>query len=120
MGGKVWLSGPFSLCTLRARAGPSAPPTTGGTNADPEAGRSTDDAGPSVGDLGLDSDTDSLGTGEHLTAGRETAVRVNQDVDVDRVVGPNEAGLGGGLDQAEEARLGVTDEDVDAHLDDER
>jgi hypothetical protein len=28
-------------------------------------------------------------------------------------VGPGEAGLGGGLDQAEEARLGKTDEDIE-------
>jgi len=29
-------------------------------------------------------------------------------------VGPEEAGLGGGLDQAEEAQLGVTDEALEA------
>jgi hypothetical protein len=33
---------------------------------------------------------------------------------IDRIVGAQEAGLGGGLDQAEEARLGKTDEEVEA------
>lgn len=32
------------------------------------------------------------------------------DIDTDRIVGPEEAGLGGGLDQAEEAQLGVRDD----------
>jgi hypothetical protein len=31
---------------------------------------------------------------------------------VDRVVDSSEAGLGGGLDQAEKGRLGVRDEDI--------
>lgn len=34
------------------------------------------------------------------------------DIGFDRVVRGNEAGLGGGLDQAEEAQLGVTDEEL--------
>jgi hypothetical protein len=33
------------------------------------------------------------------------------DIDTDRIVGPDEAGLGAGLDQAEEARLGVRDDE---------
>ena len=32
------------------------------------------------------------------------------DIDTDRIVGGEEAGLGGGLDQAEEARLGMRDD----------
>ncbi|HZM34458.1 MAG TPA: hypothetical protein VFC18_08170 [Burkholderiales bacterium] len=32
-------------------------------------------------------------------------------VNADRVVNESEAGLGGGFDQAEEARLGTTDEE---------
>jgi hypothetical protein len=40
-------------------------------------------------------------------------VRVNADRDVDRIVSDAEAGLGGGLDQAEEARLGKTDEELE-------
>ena len=35
------------------------------------------------------------------------------DIAADRVVESDEAGLGGGLDQAEEAQLGITDEEVD-------
>ena len=66
-----------------------------GTTEDVEAGHSSDpDAGASVGDLDLDDNTDKHGTGEHLTAGREPSVRVNQDRDVDRVVDDAEAGLG--------------------------
>lgn len=77
-----------------------------GTNEDTEAGtKNVADAGPSVGDLGMDDNSDSAGTGEHLTAGKDPKVRPNQDRDVDRVVNEGEAGLGGGLDQAEEARL---------------
>jgi hypothetical protein len=34
------------------------------------------------------------------------------DVGPDRVVEADEAGLGGGLDQAEEAQLGITDEEL--------
>jgi len=77
-----------------------------GTNEDSEAGSLHDrDAGPSVGDLGLDDNSDSRGTGEHLTAGKEPKIRESGDVAADRVVGPDEAGLGSGLDEAEEARL---------------
>jgi hypothetical protein len=85
-----------------------------GTTEDVEAGHSsTREAGASVGDLNLDDNTDKRGTGEHLTAGKEPSVRVNQDHDVDRVVSDQEAGLGGGLDQAEEARRGKTDEEIE-------
>jgi hypothetical protein len=35
------------------------------------------------------------------------------EVATDRVVNDEEAGLGGGLDQAEEAQLGVTDEELE-------
>ena len=69
-------------------------------------------AGKSVGDLGMADNSDRYGTGEHLTAGKEPNIHVNADIGTDRVVGPDEAGLGDGLDQAEEARLGVTDEQI--------
>lgn len=85
-----------------------------GTNQDTEAGEhNVADAGPSIGDLGMDDTSDSQGTGEHLTAGKDPDIGVNADRGVDRVVGANEAGLGGGLDEAEEARLGKTDEEID-------
>jgi hypothetical protein len=82
-----------------------------GTNQDTEAGRyNTADAGPSIGDLGMDDTSDRHGTGEHLTAGKDPAIREDGDRDVDRLVSENQAGLGGGPDQAEEAKLGLTDE----------
>ena len=85
-----------------------------GTNEDTEAGRDDiADAGASVGDLEMDDNSDRYGTGEHLTAGKEPNVRVNGDIDVDRIVDAQEAGLGGGLDQAEEAQLGITDEELE-------
>jgi hypothetical protein len=83
-----------------------------GTNEDSEGGRWLADAGASVGDLGLDSNSDRYGTGERSTAGKEQQVRMGGDIAPDRIVGPEEAGLGGGLDQAEEARYGITDEEL--------
>ncbi len=65
-----------------------------------------------VGDINMDENSDRHGTGEHMGAGREPRVRVNADRDADRVVGADEAGLGDGLDQAEEARRGTTDEEI--------
>jgi hypothetical protein len=56
-------------------------------------------------------DTDDGGTGERATAGRNPQSELHNERGVDRVIDSSEAGLGGGLDQAEEGRLGVTDED---------
>ena len=85
-----------------------------GTNQDTEAGKDdVADAGASVGDLGMDENSDRFGTGEHLTAGQDPDIRVNGDRDADRVVGREEAGLGSGLDQAGEALLGKTDEQIE-------
>ena len=85
-----------------------------GTNEDTEAGSyNVSNAGTSVGDLAMADNSDRYGTGEHLTAGKEPNIHLNADIGTDRVVGPDEAGLGGGLDQAEEARLGVTDEEIE-------
>jgi hypothetical protein len=72
--------------------------------------------GRSIGDADIDSDTDSHGTGEVRAAGRDVAVEDAADISVDRVVSADEAGLGTGLDQAEEAQLGVTDEEIDAQI----
>jgi hypothetical protein len=84
-----------------------------GTNEDSEGGHLTArDAGASYGDLGADDTSDRYGTGEHLAAGKEPDIRVGGDIAPDRIVGAEEAGLGGGLDQAEEAQLGVTDEEL--------
>jgi hypothetical protein len=83
-----------------------------GTNEDMEGGTvGKIEAGAGVGDREMDDTSDAAGTGEHLTAGVEPRIRANQDRDFDRVVNDDEAGLGGGLDQAEEARLGRKDKD---------
>jgi hypothetical protein len=77
-----------------------------GTNEDSEAGSlGALDDGASIGDLGLDENSDRYGTGERMGAGKEQRIRPGGDIDTDRVVGPDEAGLGYGLDEAEEARL---------------
>ena len=87
--------------------GDNALPLDRGTNEDSEAGKvGKIEAGAAVGDRDMDDTSDSHGTGEHLTAGKDPRIRPNQDRDADRVVGSDQAGLGGGLDQAEEARLG--------------
>jgi hypothetical protein len=57
-------------------------------------------------------DSDSGGTGERISVGRSPSSERHDEAGVDRIVGEQEAGLGGGLDQAEEARLGRTDEQL--------
>jgi hypothetical protein len=70
-----------------------------GTNEDMDAGRDEiADSGASVGDLHMDETSDRAGTG------------------TDRIVDAEGAGLGGGLDEAEEAQLGITNEDLDEAL----
>jgi hypothetical protein len=69
--------------------------------------------GRAVGDADLDSDTDATGTGERAMAGRDSDVADNADIGFDRVVRAGDAGLGGGLDQAEEAWAGRLDEEAD-------
>ena len=49
-------------------------------------------------------------TESEIAGGEEQADA--SDVAPDRVVEADEAGLGGGLDQAEEAQLGITDEEL--------
>jgi hypothetical protein len=84
-----------------------------GTNEDPEAGKADRiEAGAAIGDREMDDNSDRHGTGEHMTAGKEPRIRPNQDRGCDRVVSAREAGLGKGLDQAEEAWLGKTDEEI--------
>ncbi|HEX6317808.1 MAG TPA: hypothetical protein VFZ84_02960 [Burkholderiales bacterium] len=58
-------------------------------------------------------DTDDGGTGERATTGRDPHSGLHNERGVDRVVDSREAGLGGGLDQAEEGRLGITDEELE-------
>ncbi|HJV86454.1 MAG TPA: hypothetical protein VJ698_13355 [Noviherbaspirillum sp.] len=56
-----------------------------GTNEDPDSAKLDQTAGPDIGDAELDSDTDSVGTGEHATAGRDLDIEAGADIDVDRV-----------------------------------
>jgi hypothetical protein len=70
------------------------------------------DAGRSIGDRKMDNNSDRQGTGERTAAGKEPRGKDNADRSADRVVGADEAGLGAGPDQAEEARLGKTDEEL--------
>jgi len=79
------------------------------------------DSGSDVVGLGhLDSTTDRFGTGERASVelDDEAELRPDADIEPDRVVEARQAGLGGGLDQAEEAQLGITDEEI-AELDDD-
>ncbi|HET8699570.1 MAG TPA: hypothetical protein VFO94_18945 [Gammaproteobacteria bacterium] len=88
-----------------------------GTNEDSEGGHADAiGAGADIGDREMDENSDRYGTGERMAAGQEPNVEPGADIGFDRVVGPNEAGLGGGLDQAEEAQLGITDEEIDEQL----
>ena len=50
-------------------------------------------------------DSDAALTGERAGAGRDANQGPGVEYDADRIVGEEEAGLGDGLDQAEEARL---------------
>jgi hypothetical protein len=81
---------------------------------------SSDTGADMVGIEGLDSTSDRQGTGERQSVDTDLP---GEDLDLrpNRVVRAQEAGLGGGLDQAEEAQLGITDEELaeDQALDDE-
>jgi hypothetical protein len=54
-----------------------------GTNEDLDTRAGT--AGVDIGDSDLDSDSDSVGTGEHMTAGRDPAAGANRDVLPDHI-----------------------------------
>ena len=55
-----------------------------GTNEDLDSRGPFRTAGPDIGDGELDSDSDSVGTGEHMTAGRDQ-VTANSDIRPDRI-----------------------------------
>jgi hypothetical protein len=64
------------------------------------------DTGADMTGLGpLDDTSDRNRTGERLGAGDESNPHPGDDIDVDRIVDPDDAGLGYGLDEAEEAWL---------------
>lgn len=75
---------------------------------------SSDTGADMMGLPGLDSTSDRQGTGERLAV--EDAGDDTEELALDRVVGARDAGLGGGLDQAEEAQYGITDEEIDEEL----
>ena len=71
------------------------------------------DTGADMVGLGRDDDTsDRHGTGERMSVEDVSTLDDAADIGTDRVVPAEGAGLGGGLDQAEEARFGVTDEEL--------
>jgi len=55
-------------------------------------------------------DSDAEGTGDRSTVGMEKPPK--PEFGADRVASDRDVGLGGGLDQAEEAQLGITDEEL--------
>lgn len=71
---------------------------------------SSDTGADSLGADAGDSTSDRNGTGERVSL--ESDVEPDADISADRIVQAEEAGLGGGLDQAEEALLGITDEEI--------
>jgi hypothetical protein len=87
------------------------PSDSSDTGADMIGANSIEDMEP-LGDTELDSTSDRNGTGERVNL--EADVQPDADLGADRIVTADEAGLGGGLDQAEEALLGVTDEEIEA------
>lgn len=82
------------------------------------------------GDIGSLGPSDSSDTGSDLAGSRPNSDDIrpdrgadedsgsghSNDIDTDRIISADEAGLGGGLDQAEEARLGVRDEEIAAEV----
>ena len=55
-------------------------------------------------------DSDAEGTGNRSSVGMEKPPK--PEFGADRVAQDRDVGLGGGLDQAEEAQLGITDEEL--------
>ncbi len=64
-----------------------------GTTEDPDSG-GTRTAGPDIGDANLDSDSDSSGTGERASAGRDTTT-ADVEAAVDEVITPPDDELSG-------------------------
>lgn len=71
---------------------------------------SSDSGSDLVGVPHSDDTSDRNGTGERVDVENDVA---DSDIELNRIVRASEAGLGGGLDQAEEAQLGITDEEID-------
>ena len=84
------------------------------TRKPPKIGPSDTSDGPADLPQEADTDTDAEGTGERVSTGRDSHSELHDERGADRIVDSSEAGLGGGLDEAEEAQLGVTDEELAA------
>jgi hypothetical protein len=56
-----------------------------GTNSDSDRRIPVHSAGPDVGDANLDSDSDSGGSGERASAGRDVSFSPGQDIDTDHI-----------------------------------
>ncbi len=71
------------------------------------------DTGADMMGLGRGDDTsDRYGTGERASVDDDPQAQDAADISADRLVDADHAGLGDGLDQAEEAQLGITDEEL--------
>lgn len=66
--------------------------------------------------MGLAPSSDRNGTGERASVDEPETDEPDGDILPDRVVDADHAGLGSGLDQAEEAQFGVTDEQLQERL----
>jgi hypothetical protein len=77
---------------------------------------SSDTGADMMGIGGLDSTTDRHGTGERASVEDDSELDFAADIAPHHIVDAEEAGLGTGLDQAEEAQLGITDEEIEAAL----
>lgn len=73
---------------------------------------SSDTGADMMGIGGVDSTSDRHGTGERSSVEDEGDEDAGLDIATDSIVDASEAGLGRGLDQAEEAQLGITDEEI--------
>ena len=89
---------------------------TGRNILSPGPSDSSDSGSDLVGVRGVDSTSDRHGTGERISVEPEAEPAAGLDIAADAIVRADQAGLGGGLDQAEEAQLGVTDEEIDRAL----
>lgn len=80
------------------------------------AGDSSDSGPDMIGVRGLDGTSDRNGTGERSSVEEVDDASSGADIAADNVVDADNAGLGRGLDQAEEAQLGITDEQLQRAL----
>lgn len=69
-----------------------------------------------AGDLATENLNDAGDAASRLASRDDIDEQTSEELGVDSIVDAGDAGLGGGLDQQEEALLGVTDEEIQAHL----